>query len=203
MRCTTCRRFRPTCTFQPRLQRGFAADETWLPPSRTARCSDVFARRFHGRPSRATSSSVSAASRKRSFSRRSTWCHAQFKNSFIFKYSARPGTKAAGCTRTTPESVKRQRNNSFWPCRTPSAWKTANLGRTVEILVEGPSKVAKRRARPHPDPLPAGEGDSVQLVGRTVCDRIVVFDGPPGLTGRILPVVIEKVDAFTLFGRQV
>jgi tRNA-2-methylthio-N6-dimethylallyladenosine synthase len=38
-------------------------------------------------------------------------------------------------------------------------------------------------------------------VGRTVCDRIVVFDGPPELTGRILPVTIEKAEATTLFGR--
>jgi tRNA-2-methylthio-N6-dimethylallyladenosine synthase len=68
------------------------------------------------------------------------------------------------------------------------------LGRTVEILVEGPSKVGRKRAT---------EGGMAQLVGRTICDRIVVFDGPPTLTGRILPVVIEKVDAFTLFGRQV
>ena len=52
-------------------------------------------------------------------------------------------------------------------------------------------------------PLPKGQGTSVQLVGRTVCDRIVVFDGPPDLTGRILSVVIEKLDAFTLFGRPV
>ena len=43
----------------------------------------------------------------------------------------------------------------------------------------------------------------MQLVGRTVCDRIVVFDGPSELTGQILPVLIEKVDAFTLFGRPV
>jgi tRNA-2-methylthio-N6-dimethylallyladenosine synthase len=40
----------------------------------------------------------------------------------------------------------------------------------------------------------------VQLVGRTTCDRIVVFDGPPRLAGSILPVVIEHVDAFTLSG---
>ena len=55
---------------------------------------------------------------------------------------------------------------------------------------------------PHPSPLPKGEGtaNAVQLVGRTTCDRIVVFEGPAHLTGRILPVVIEKVDAFTLFG---
>jgi tRNA-2-methylthio-N6-dimethylallyladenosine synthase len=41
----------------------------------------------------------------------------------------------------------------------------------------------------------------VQLSGRTPCDRIVVFDGPRELAGRILPVEIVKTDAFTLFGR--
>ena len=66
------------------------------------------------------------------------------------------------------------------------------LGREVEILVEGPSKSALK----HPS-----DGEVVQLVGRTVCDRIVVLDGPRRLTGRLLPVMIEKVDAFTLFGR--
>jgi tRNA-2-methylthio-N6-dimethylallyladenosine synthase len=45
-------------------------------------------------------------------------------------------------------------------------------------------------------------GTVAQLVGRTTCDRIVVFDGPAELTGRIMPIVIEKVDAFTLFGRR-
>ncbi len=132
--------------------------------------------------------------------------NARFKNSFIFKYSARPGTKAAELYKDdVPESVKRRRNNELLAVQNAISLEDSQplLGRTVEILVEGPSKVAKRRARTHPDPLPAGEGDSVQLVGRTVCDQIVVFDGPPTLTGRILPVVIEKVDAFTLFGRQV
>jgi tRNA-2-methylthio-N6-dimethylallyladenosine synthase len=38
-------------------------------------------------------------------------------------------------------------------------------------------------------------------VGRTTCDRIVVFEGSTDLIGRILPITIEKVDAFTLFGR--
>jgi tRNA-2-methylthio-N6-dimethylallyladenosine synthase len=131
---------------------------------------------------------------------------ARFKNSFIFKYSARPGTKAAELyADDVPEAVKRRRNNELLAVQNAICLEANQpyLGRTVEILVEGPSKVAKRRNRPHPGPLPAGEGDVVQLVGRTVCDRIVVLDGLPELTGRILPVVIEKVDAFTLFGRQV
>ena len=40
---------------------------------------------------------------------------------------------------------------------------------------------------------------AVQLVGRSSRDHIVVFDGPRTLIGQILPVRIEKVDAFTLY----
>jgi tRNA-2-methylthio-N6-dimethylallyladenosine synthase len=121
---------------------------------------------------------------------------ARFKNSFIFKYSARPGTKAAELfADDVPESAKRRRNNELLAVQNAICLEDNQpyLGRTVEILVEGPSKVSRKRS--------AG-GGAPQLVGRTVCDRIVVFDGPAELTGRILPCVIEKVDAFTLFGRQ-
>ena len=120
---------------------------------------------------------------------------ARFKNSFIFKYSPRPGTKAAELyADDVPEAVKRRRNNELLAVQNAISLEDNQplLGREVEILVEGPSKSARKR--------PAG-GDVVQLVGRTVCDRIVVFDGPLGWTGRLLPVMIEKVDAFTLFGR--
>jgi tRNA-2-methylthio-N6-dimethylallyladenosine synthase len=121
---------------------------------------------------------------------------ARFKNSFIFKYSARPGTKAAELyADDVPEAVKRRRNNKLLAVQNAISLEDNQpfLGRTVEILVEGPSKVSRKRA---------ADGGTLQLVGRTVCDRIVVFDGPLDLTGRILPVVIEKVDAFTLFGRH-
>jgi len=121
---------------------------------------------------------------------------ARFKNSFIFKYSARPGTKAAErYADDVPESVKRRRNNELLDVQNAICLEDSQpfLGRTVEILVEGPSKVSRKQS---------ADVQKVQLVGRTVCDRIVVFDGPHELTGRILPVLIEKVDAFTLFGRQ-
>lgn len=121
---------------------------------------------------------------------------ARFKNSFIFKYSARPGTKAAELFEDdVPESVKRRRNNELLAIQNAICEEDnrAMLGQTVEILVEGPSKVSRKRS---------GDGDGVQLVGRTVCDRIVVFDGLPELAGRIMPVVIEKTDPFTLFGRR-
>ena len=121
---------------------------------------------------------------------------ARFRNSFIFKYSARPGTKAAELFEDdVSESVKRRRNNELLDVQDAICLEDSlpYFGRTVEILVEGPSKVSHK--------VSTG-GATVQLVGRTVCDRIVVLDGPPELTGQILPVVIEKVDAFTLFGRK-
>jgi tRNA-2-methylthio-N6-dimethylallyladenosine synthase len=120
---------------------------------------------------------------------------ARFKNSFIFKYSARPGTTAAErYADDVPEPVKRRRNNELLDVQNAICLEDSQpfLGRTVEILVEGPSKVSRKQS---------ADGQTAQLVGRTVCDRIVVFDGPRELTGRILPVLIEKVDAFTLFGR--
>jgi tRNA-2-methylthio-N6-dimethylallyladenosine synthase len=158
---------------------------------------------------------------------------ARFKNSFIFKYSPRPGTEAAGLDDDVPEAVKRRRNHDLLAIQNAISLEDNQplLGRSVEILVEGPSKVAKKRRRGGTSPLPLGEGQgegdwreehdffagqpakpsppaplperegSMQLVGRTVCDRIVVFDGLAELTGRLLPVVIERVDAFTLFGR--
>ena len=93
-----------------------------------------------------------------------------------------------------PEEVKRRRNNELLAVQNAICLEDNQpyLGRTVEILVEGPSKVARKQP---PDAA------TVQLVGRTVCDRIVVFDGPRELTGKILNVTIEKVDPFTLFGK--
>jgi tRNA-2-methylthio-N6-dimethylallyladenosine synthase len=119
----------------------------------------------------------------------------RFKNSFIFKYSPRPGTKAAELyADDVPEEVKRRRNNELLAVQDAISLEDNQpfLGREVEILVEGPSKAARKR--------PAN-GDVVQLVGRTVCDRIVMVDGPRRWTGRLLPAMIEKVDAFTLFGK--
>jgi tRNA-2-methylthio-N6-dimethylallyladenosine synthase len=139
----------------------------------------------------------------------------RFKNSFIFKYSARPGTKAAELyADDVPENIKRRRNNELLEIQNAISLEENQpfLGRTVEILVEGPSKVSRKKTAEEttggdcPDFRVNENGTvpfrpmTVQLVGRTVCDRIVVFDGPQELTGKILPMKIEKVDAFTLVG---
>jgi tRNA-2-methylthio-N6-dimethylallyladenosine synthase len=124
---------------------------------------------------------------------------ARFKNSFIFKYSPRQGTKADTLfLDDVPDEVKRRRNNDLLAVQTAISLEDHRrlIGRTFEVLVEGPSKSAARREGP-------GSGEVGQLVGRTTCDRIVVFSGPERLVGHLVPVAIEDASAVTLFGQVV
>jgi tRNA-2-methylthio-N6-dimethylallyladenosine synthase len=122
----------------------------------------------------------------------------RFKNSFIFKYSERPGTKGAELyADDVPFEVKNRRNNDLLELQNRISEQDSQrfLGERVEVLVEGPSDRAKHRGEDH--------GDLVQLTGRTPCDRIVVFDGNPRLIGQIIPVVVYDVSPHTLFGAVV
>lgn len=121
---------------------------------------------------------------------------AGFKNSFIFKYSPRPGTRGHEFYEDdVPEDVKRQRNNELLALQNAVSLADHQrcIGRTVEVLVEGPSKNALKHE---------GNGP-LQLTGRTMTDHIVVFEGNPRLIGQILPIQIEEATAFTLFGSVV
>ena len=80
----------------------------------------------------------------------------RFKNSFIFKYSARTGTKADELfADDIPEEVKRQRNNEMLELQNRIAEEdnAEFIGRRVRILVEGPSKSATKRAAREGQPL--------------------------------------------------
>lgn len=120
-----------------------------------------------------------------------------FKNSFIFKYSARPGTKADDLyPDDIPEEVKKRRNNDLLAIQNAVslADHRRKIGETVEVLVEGPSKAYLKRE--------ASQGSGpVQLTGRTMTDHIVVFAGNERLIGRTVPVQIQEATSFTLFGQ--
>jgi len=126
----------------------------------------------------------------------------RFKNSFIFKYSQRPGTKGAELyPDDVPEEVKNRRNNQLLALQNTISEEDNQilLGRTVEVLVEGPSKNARKRGKtPSDEP-----GSPIQLTGRTMCDRIVVFDGNARQIGQLLEVAIYDVAPHTLFGAVV
>jgi tRNA-2-methylthio-N6-dimethylallyladenosine synthase len=122
---------------------------------------------------------------------------AGFKNSFIFKYSTRPGTKADDLfADDVPEEVKKRRNNDLLAIQNEVslADHLARVGKTFEVLVEGPSKTALKHER---------TSGPFQLTGRTRTDHIVVFEGNERLVGQTVQVAIEQATAFTLFGTVV
>ncbi len=169
----------------------------------------------------------------------------RFKNSFIFKYSPRPGTKAFDLyDDDVSEEVKKRRNNELLRLQNEISGEdnAEFVGRTVEVLVEGPSKHAVKLNREkaeaetleqpdlpgwHGGAEPVGypanhpdESDLVQiergsanpqpqlspkqqLVGRTKCDRIVVFDGNERLAGSLAEIAIHDVTQTTLLGEIV
>ena len=121
---------------------------------------------------------------------------AGFKNSFIFKYSTRPGTKANELfLDDVPEETKKRRNNDLLAIQNKVSFAEHRrwIGRSVEVLVEGPSKRFLEKST-----LEAG--GPIQMTGRTMTDHIVVFDGDERLAGQTLPIDIVDASSFTLFG---
>lgn len=120
--------------------------------------------------------------------------HCRFKNSFIFKYSVRPGTKAAERLEDDiPEEVKQRRNNELLAVQNEISLEDncRFLGSRVQVLVEGPSKLSVKRGQ---------QGPLRQMTGRTHCDRIVVWDGNERQAGNLLSVLIHDASSHTLFG---
>lgn len=125
----------------------------------------------------------------------------RYKNAFVFKYSPRPGTHSEKKLEdSVPAEVKQERNAKLLDVISEVAEQDNQrfLGKTLEVLVEGPSK------KPHLN-LSKNTGAQTtriahpQLIGRTAGDYIVVFNGPESLTGRFANVNITKTAALTLF----
>jgi len=118
----------------------------------------------------------------------------RFKNSFIFKYSIRPGTKGAEqLPDDIPDEVKKQRNQELLAVQNRISQEDNEkfLGERLDVLVEGPSKLGRNA----PD-----DQMVVQMMGRTHCDRIVVFEGNRRQAGQILPIAVHDASSHTLFG---
>jgi tRNA-2-methylthio-N6-dimethylallyladenosine synthase len=108
----------------------------------------------------------------------------EFDNSFIFRYSKRKDTPAAELPGQLPESIKEERNQALLSLVNEIAARryTDLVGKTVQILVEGPSKRSER------------------MMGRTRCNRIVVFDGSERHRGQLMDLRITRAGSFTLYG---
>jgi tRNA-2-methylthio-N6-dimethylallyladenosine synthase len=120
----------------------------------------------------------------------------KYKNSFIFKYSPRPGTAADRKMQdNVPPETKQIRNIELLAVQDKISKQLCSnfLNKHLTILVEGLSK------KHH---LATGDDKNTpQLVGRTATEYIVVFNGPQNLIGRFVRVNIVKTSPLTLFGQ--
>ncbi|HLU37789.1 MAG TPA: tRNA (N6-isopentenyl adenosine(37)-C2)-methylthiotransferase MiaB [Planctomycetota bacterium] len=110
----------------------------------------------------------------------------RFAQSYVFKYSPRPGTVAAELPDDVPEAEKARRNQVLLALQAEHglAYNRALVGSVQEVLVEG-----------------LGEGPDSRLHGRTVHHRIVHFAADDDtLVGRYVPVRIVQGNAHSLVG---
>jgi tRNA-2-methylthio-N6-dimethylallyladenosine synthase len=114
-----------------------------------------------------------------------------FAQSYVFKYSPRPGTRAAELADDVPDAEKDRRNAVLLAAQEQLtlAHNRALVGRTVEVLVEGDSKVAGR------------------LSGHPVHHRLVHFAaadatrlGHATLLGQYVPVRVTEALAHSCVG---
>jgi len=118
----------------------------------------------------------------------------EYKSLFVFKYSPRPGTTADHSRPDdVPSEVKVRRNNELLAVQGAISLrhKQALVSKTVQVLVEGRSKAARR----------GGPRHARQLVGRTPHDLIAVFDGDQSHVGALVNVQVTAATALTLTGR--
>jgi tRNA-2-methylthio-N6-dimethylallyladenosine synthase len=108
----------------------------------------------------------------------------QFDSAFSFKYSPRPNTAALGLPGEVPEGEKGRRLMILQEQQRLIQYNknAAYQGRTMDVLVDDRPK------------------SRFSLAGRTSENKIVNFDGPDSLMGRIVPVHITGFSANSLKG---
>lgn len=137
----------------------------------------------------------------------------EFKNSFIFKYSPRPGTVAIDrFADDVSEETKKLRNNRLLSVQAEVSRlvHAQQVGKVFDVMIEGVSELT-RRAQGKIELGWETKTPRIQMSGRTPGDLIVMFDLAPGsdgqspanpddLIGRILPVRIHTAKPLALFG---
>jgi tRNA-2-methylthio-N6-dimethylallyladenosine synthase len=111
----------------------------------------------------------------------------RYDSAFSFKFSPRPGTRAAALPGAVPKEVAGRRLRRLQSRQdTHTRERLADcIGKKLEVLVEGPS------AR-----------DAAQLCGRTSCYKVVNFSPEKTRTGSFRKVDIRSAGAHSLSGAE-
>lgn len=111
-----------------------------------------------------------------------------YDSAFTFIYSRRNHTPADRMEDQVPDDVKHERFNRLVDVINKGVINGNKVyeGRTVEVLVEGPSK-----------------NDETKLMGRTRNGRLVNFPGDVSMVGKLVNVYINRAQPFSLLGEIV
>ncbi len=110
-----------------------------------------------------------------------------YASAYSFKYSPRPGTPAADRKQQVPDPVASQRLQALQNLirDQQTAFNTATIGKTLDVLVEKPGR------------------EIGQIGGKSPYQQAVHFMGPPSLIGTIVPVTIRSLMSNSLTGEWV
>jgi tRNA-2-methylthio-N6-dimethylallyladenosine synthase len=110
----------------------------------------------------------------------------EYDSAFLFKYSPRPGTEAAGRADDVPRATKERRHQALLALQGDVSRRKLErwIGRQVEVLV------TERNRRG-------------QLAGHTRHNVNAVCDGPDSCLGELVGVEVERATPTTLVGRLV
>ncbi len=108
-----------------------------------------------------------------------------YAQAFSFKYSARPGTPAAGSPDQVPEPVKAERLERLQALLRDQqlSFNQACIGRTMDVLLEKPGR------------------HSGQLIGRSPYLQAVHIEAGPARVGQIVSVKIDQASVNSLGGQ--
>jgi tRNA-2-methylthio-N6-dimethylallyladenosine synthase len=111
-----------------------------------------------------------------------------FDSAFTFMYSKRKGTPASEMEDQVDDEVKKDRLKRLMQLQDGITWgKNKILKDTIqEVLVEGVSR-----------------GNRNRLSGRTRTNKLVNFDGPEELIGKLVNVKIIEPHSWSLLGKIV
>ncbi len=111
-----------------------------------------------------------------------------YDSAFTFIYSRRNNTPADEMEDQVADDVKHERFNRLVAAVNDSVIRGNKVyeGKTVEVLVEGPSK-----------------NDETKLMGRTRNGKLVNFQGDINLVGKLVNVKINRAQPFSLIGEVI
>lgn len=115
-------------------------------------------------------------------------CEIRYDSAYTFIYSKRSGTPAATMEHQVEESVKKERLNELMAVQNEISLEINQklLGKTMEIMVEGPSK-----------------NDASVWMGRTRTNKIVLFPHDGEQAGDFIDVKITHPQTWVLKGEKV